>query len=172
MNWRTVISLMILMLLVQNASYAKTHTLTSKVINNAGKTIGEIHLSARPEGVKIVIELSRISPGVHAIHFHEKGICEPPNFKTAGGHFNPYGKEHGFLNPRGVHAGDLPNIIANEKGIVKATILSKKLTLEQGNFNSIIRPEGTSIIIHAREDDYITDAARYSGNRIACSNII
>jgi len=42
---------------------------------------------------------------VHAIHIHEAVKCEAPDFKTAGGHFNPAGRKHGMQNPEAHHAG-------------------------------------------------------------------
>jgi Cu/Zn superoxide dismutase len=37
--------------------------------------------------------------------------CDPPDFATAGGIFNPSGKQHGLRNPDGPMAGDLPNLV-------------------------------------------------------------
>ena len=55
------------------------------------------------------LDLHGLPPGEHAIHFHQKPQCDPPDFKSAGGHFNPSGKQHGFQNPQGHHAGDMMN---------------------------------------------------------------
>jgi len=91
----------------------------------------------------------------------------PPNFEAAGGHFNPYCKEHGFHNPNGPHAGDLPNFSVNQNGTANVETVNTQVTLRPGFDNSLLRPEGTSIILHARPDDYRTDPAGDSGPRIA-----
>lgn len=77
-------------------------------------TVGLVKLSepARGQGLIIEATLSSLPPGVHAIHIHETGQCDPPNFKSAGGHLNPAGKKHGIMNPEGMHAGDAGDRIA------------------------------------------------------------
>ncbi|MDW0114278.1 superoxide dismutase family protein [Sporosarcina saromensis] len=145
--------------------------IVSPLINTEGVTIGEVSLVQEADGVAIHVEAENLSPGVHGIHIHETGICTAPDFKSAGGHFNPTGKEHGFDNPKGFHLGDLPNIEVNEQGKVSRQLISPKVTLKPGMENSLLKVGGTAIVIHEKEDDYKTDPAGDSGDRVACATI-
>ncbi len=97
--------------------------------------------------VRIEVEVHSLPPGEKAMHIHEKP-CGPDGFAEAGGHFNPHGKEHGFLNRKGPHAGDLPNIPVNEDGTSRAIFISNRITLKEGEKRSILRSPGTSVVIH------------------------
>lgn len=79
-----------------------------------GKPVGTVWFAQTEEGVKITAEITGLAPGAHAFHIHGTGKCEAPSFKSAGGHYNPGNKQHGFLNSRGPHAGDMPNIVVGE----------------------------------------------------------
>jgi Cu-Zn family superoxide dismutase len=142
-----------------------------KMINTKGKNIGEAMLSEDSKGVKIVLTAEGLKPGFTAIHIHEIGKCEVPDFKTASGHFNPGHKEHGFNNPNGFHAGDLPNIEVSQTGKVSAEIHAMEFTLKQGEKNSLLDEDGSAIVIHEKRDDYKTDPTGNSGNRMACGVI-
>jgi Cu-Zn family superoxide dismutase len=83
----------------------------STVLKDAsGKEIGKAELTDTPNGVLIKLTLDGVPPGEHGFHVHETGKCEPPDFKSAGGHFNPEKTQHGILNTEGPHAGDMPNV--------------------------------------------------------------
>ena len=69
-----------------------------------------------PEGVRVAVTGYRLPPGAHGLHIHAVGRCDPPEFTTASGHFNPGNKQHGKLNPAGPHAGDLPNLVVAASG--------------------------------------------------------
>jgi Cu-Zn family superoxide dismutase len=114
--------------------------------------------------------LTGVPPGVHAFHIHAAGSCEPP-FKSAKGHFNPFAKGHGFLNPKGKHAGDLPNVHASHSGQLDFEALADQVTLEEGPENSLFDADGSAIVIHQGPDDYVTDPAGAAGPRIACGVI-
>jgi Cu-Zn family superoxide dismutase len=98
------------------------------------------------------------------------GKCEGPDFKTAGGHFNPAEKKHGKDNPEGQHNGDLLNLVVTADGHGTAKLLDASVTLGDGP-TSLFQPGGTAIVIHADQDDYKTDPAGNSGARIACGPI-
>ncbi|MFW5437553.1 superoxide dismutase family protein [Paenibacillus apiarius] len=149
----------------------KSPAVTVKIINSKGANIGTAQLSQIGDHVQIVIEAQNLPPGPHGTHFHAAGRCDPPDFTTAEAHLNPQHRQHGFENAKGFHAGDLPNIEVSADGKVRANITTKTVTLEKGKPNSLLRPGGTSLIIHEKADDYITDATGNSGDRIACAAI-
>lgn len=138
--------------------------------NDVGDSLGIIKISEDTNGVKLDIDLQGLPPGEHAMHFHEKGICEPPDFVSAGNHFNPTEKEHGLLHPEGAHAGDLKNLIVEDDGKVKVEFEVPELTLQQGD-TSLFTKEGTAIIIHENKDDGMSQPAGDAGKRIACGEV-
>ncbi len=123
-------------------------------------------------GVEVKLDLHGLPPGEHAIHFHQKPQCDPPDFKSAGGHFNPSGKQHGFQNPQGHHAGDMMNFTVKRNGKAKVTVKDADVVLGMGSEpNSLYFDGGTAIVIHAKPDDYKTDPSGNSGDRIACGPV-
>ncbi|CAH8712727.1 superoxide dismutase family protein [Paenibacillus thiaminolyticus] len=142
-----------------------------KIINTKGEQIGMAKLMQIGDKVQVTIKAHKLPPGLHGFHFHSAGRCDPPDFKTAEAHFNPHDKQHGFDNPKGFHAGDLPNLDVDADGKVEVTMSTTAVTLEKGKPNSLIRPGGTALIIHTQPDDYVTDPTGNSGDRIACGAI-
>jgi superoxide dismutase, Cu-Zn family len=141
------------------------------LVDTKGKKAGEAKLTQTAEGVSVQVNATGIKPGEHGIHFHEKAICTPPDFKSAGAHFNPKEKKHGFLNPKGPHVGDLHNVTADESGVVHGEVLSAMVTLSEGKPNSLFFDGGTALVIHDKADDYKTDPAGDSGDRVLCGVI-
>jgi superoxide dismutase, Cu-Zn family len=151
------------------AAERKTSTATLK--DAKGQAVGQARFRAAKNGVAMTVSVKGLKPGTHAIHIHEAGRCDDPDFKTAGGHFNPAHRKHGVENPEGHHAGDLPNMTvgANGKGAFKATI--QDVSLAGDGATSLFHPGGTSVVIHENADDMKTDPAGNAGARIACGVI-
>ena len=145
-------------------------TAKADLINGKGEHIGTAKLKETSQGVSLELEVSNLPPGQHGFHIHTVGMCEAPDFKSAGGHFNPEGKKHGLENPEGHHAGDLQNLTVDAKGKAKVKVLVKGTTLGDGA-NSLFHSGGTAIVIHADPDDMKTDPAGNAGARIACGVI-
>jgi Cu-Zn family superoxide dismutase len=155
--------------MVGSLAYGKNQPATANadLINSQGEKIGTAKLTQSRKGVEIAIDATKLPPGEHGFHFHTVGKCDPPDFKTAEAHFNPEGKKHGLKSPEGPHAGDMKNVTVGGDGTLKVKVVDTRVTLREGK-NSLFQPSGTSIIIHEKMDDNVTDPAGNSGNRIAC----
>lgn len=138
-----------------------------KLYNAAGEPVGFATLEQIDDGVRVKITASGLTPGKHGFHVHENAI-QGTDFKSAGAHFNPTHKHHGLENPQGSHVGDMPNLVVGADGTVEAETIIQHGTLEKGQPNSVL---GRSLIIHAGEDDNVTDPAGNSGDRVAGGNI-
>ena len=142
----------------------KGETAKAMVKDAQGKDVGEITLEQTAQGVVVKGTLTNLPPGQHAFHIHETGKCEAPDFKTAGGHFNPSKKAHGMMSKKGKHHGDLPNLYVGQDGRVQFDIFAQAgLTLKQ-----LFDKDGSSVMVHTKEDDYFTDPTGDAGGRIAC----
>src|SRR5690242_4844047 len=97
-----------------------------------GKIVGTATLRDEPTGVLVQLQIKGLTPGLHAVHIHAVGKCEGPGFTSAGGHFNPTQKKHGFKSPEGAHAGDMPNMYVGKDGSGVFEVLNDSITLKPG----------------------------------------
>ena len=133
-----------------------------------GRPVGTVTASEDANGVTIKIDASAIPVGTHGVHLHEKGMCEGPDFKSAGAHWNPAAKQHGRDNPMGAHLGDLANFEIGAAGTATTIFLVGGVSMNGAEY-ALADADGTSLVVHATADDYKTDPSGNSGDRIACA---
>jgi Cu-Zn family superoxide dismutase len=152
---------------------AKMHTKSATaVVAGAGdmkdKIKGELTFVDTAGGVKVTGKITGLTPGKHGFHIHEKADLSDPKLTGAGGHFNPGKEKHGGPESHARHAGDLGNILADDKGVAPVDGTFKGISID-GKENGIV---GRSVIVHAKEDDEKTDPSGASGDRIAGGAIV
>jgi superoxide dismutase, Cu-Zn family len=133
---------------------------------SGSKVSGQLQLTQVSDGVMIAGELTGLSPNtVHGFHVHEKGDCSAPDAASAGGHFNPTMAPHGGPDSASKHLGDAPNIQSDASGNATLSASITGATLKDGGPNDLL---GKSVVVHAKRDDYKSQPAGDSGDRIAC----
>jgi len=127
---------------------------------------GTVTFTASGDSVKVVADISGLTPGKHGFHIHEFGDCSSTDGKSAGGHFNPTNHQHGAPDATDRHEGDLGNIEADASGKVHLDITDK--VLKMTGAESII---GHAVIVHEKADDMKTQPTGDAGGRLACGVI-
>jgi len=151
------------------APKAAPRTLDVKIEAKSGsKLSGKATLSETDAGVHVVLSVEGVAPGGdHGAHVHEVGDCSAPDGKSAGGHFNPAGNEHGLPVVAKRHLGDLGNLTIGKDGKGSLEITIPGANLKAGDPNSFA---GKSIIVHAKKDDGGQPTGN-AGDRIGCGVI-
>lgn len=144
---------------------------TVELMSSGGQKVGTATLTEEGGTVRIVVEVTGLSPGQHGLHIHAVGKCNPPGFTTAGGHYNPLARKHGLASPEGAHAGDLPNLVADASGKARYEQATAAVTLREGPL-SVFDADGSALVIHEKEDDQKTDPTGNSGGRVACGVLV
>lgn len=123
------------------------------------------------KGKMVVMDLNvyKLSPGIHAVHIHEKGDCSSPDGMSAGGHWNPTSHKHGKWDMGEHHMGDIGNLVADKDGVARLEFKTDKWCLDcKDETKNII---GKSIVIHAKADDFHTQPTGDAGGRVGCIEI-
>jgi Cu-Zn family superoxide dismutase len=143
------------------------------LINASGQTVGTVRAWQTAGGVTFHVKASGLAHGVHGIHVHSVGRCDPPDFASTGPHWNPASKKHGLSNPAGPHAGDLPNVEVAANGALDTmvTLAGASLTASAAAPGALLDADGAALVIHAQADDNVTDPSGNSGPRVACAVI-
>ena len=140
------------------------------MLDTEGATIGKVTFEQAPSGVLMLVDVTGLPPGWHAIHLHSVGACTP-DFKAAKGHINPYNAKHGLRHPEGPDNGDLPNLHAAADGSVKAEFFTARVSVAEGDMPVLLDEDGSAVIIHDQPDDHITQPIGGAGGRIGCGVI-
>lgn len=138
--------------------------------NQANDPVGTAIFTEEASGVAVKVSVEGLTPGLHGIHIHEYAKCEAPDFKSAGSHYNPAGNEHGLMHPDGAHLGDMPNIEVGSDGTAEAEFELAEATLSEGQY-SLLQDDGTSIVIHDKQDDGVSQPSGDAGERVVCGKI-
>jgi Cu-Zn family superoxide dismutase len=120
--------------------------------------------------VQVTLKAKGLTPGLHGVHLHAVGACEP-DFTAAGGHFDP--GPAGNTDPDAnhpFHMGDLPNLEVGANGEGSFVAATTRVTLSSGPL-SVFDADGTAIILHGNPDQGITGEPKSGvsgGPRVAC----
>jgi superoxide dismutase, Cu-Zn family len=137
---------------------------TVNLVSSGGAVLGTVRVFSEPTGLMLRVDAAGLPPGVHGVHLHSVGRCDPPGFTSAGPHWNPTSRKHGHRNPQGFHMGDLGNLGVGADGKLVAGLL-----VPQARFDALRDADGAALVLHAKADDEMTDPSGNSGDRIACA---
>ena len=139
--------------------------------DRAGQTVGEVRITEGPHGLLIHVSAKGLPPGPKGIHIHQVGTCDDGDkgFVASGAHLNPQGKKHGFMNPEGPDAGDLPNLMVHADGTVEVEMFSMLASLKgQGGRAALLDDNGAAFVIHENRDDHLAQPIGGAGARRFC----
>ena len=162
----------VLCALTAGAAAAQVATVrrTASLVGMTGETIGEVSVvgSANATVIRVTVAPGGLAPGWHGVHFHSVGDCsDVGHFLIAKGIVDNVGRNHGLLNPDGPKEGDLPNLYAGADGSARTEFLSHVARLLGPT--GLIEGDGSALIVHAAEDDQVSQPVGNSGARVACA---
>ncbi len=138
-----------------------------------GRAVARVRLIERRNGkVAVRVRARGLEPGFHGFHVHEKGVCDPPGFQTAGGHYSRAGQPHG------AHAGDMPPLLVTRGGKAEARLVTDRFSIAD-----LRDADGSAVMVHAMPDNFGNVPDRYApqgtddttkktgdaGARVACA---
>jgi Cu-Zn family superoxide dismutase len=165
---KTIVSTLLFLFVSCGFALAGDATKAIAVLHpTSGKNVsGTVTFTASGNTVKVVADITGLTPGKHGFHIHEFGDCSEPKAASAGGHFNPAHKQHGAPDANDRHAGDLGNIEADASG--KAHLEWTDPVMKLSGSDSIV---GHAVIVHEKADDLKTQPTGDAGGRLACGVI-
>jgi superoxide dismutase, Cu-Zn family len=143
------------------------------VLQNAdGDRVGVAFFRERYDVVEVSAAVWDQTPGFHGFHVHTVGLCEPPGFTSAEGHYNPTGANHGD------HAGDLPSLLVMDDGSARLQVVTDRFSIRE-----LLAGDGSALMVHSDRDNFANIPERYggpdaetlstgdAGSRVACGVI-
>jgi Cu-Zn family superoxide dismutase len=127
---------------------------------------GIVTFTKTGDEMKIVADVTGLTPGKHGFHIHEFGDCSSPDGKAAGGHFNPTNDPHAGHDAAQRHECDMGNLEADSSGKAHLELTDSMMTMS--GEKSII---GRGVIVHEKADDLKSQPVGNAGGRVACGVI-
>jgi len=170
---RYVLTMMMVAAIVPMIIYATAaiaQEMSTTFVGDDGQPKGSAKVQSISDGTLLSLDLAGLPEGWHGVHFHEKASCDvAKKFETAGSHVSIQGERqvHGMMTEPGPHAGDLPNVWVGADGIGKAQFFTPFILGKD-----LLDANGSSLVVHASQDDHLTDPSGNSGDRIACGTLV
>ena len=155
----TPLILMVCTLTLPAFAKAKHKKVVAVIKTSTGKDAGTATFKQEGDKLQISLDLKNLPPGLHGFHVHQHALCEAPDFKSAGPHFDPVSHQH-------------TNVTVDIDGTAHAKYSVAYLSLGTGQPNDILANGGTAFMLHEKADDMVTDPTGNAGNRIACGVIL
>ncbi|HBB48842.1 MAG TPA: superoxide dismutase [Flavobacteriaceae bacterium] len=151
---------------------ASKETVVVRLESKSGSTATGLAIFVEEYGqVRLVSEFEGLTPGIHAMHLHEKSDCSAADGTSTGGHWNPTFEKHGsWGDPKGYHRGDIGNLMAKADGTAKLMFETDQWCIGCGDETRDIL--GKAVIIHDGRDDLTTQPTGNAGGRVSCGGII
>ncbi len=150
-----------------NSKTANVEKAIAVIFPTAGNKVhGVVTFTKVEGGIKVVADLTGLTPGKHGFHIHQYGNCSDPKGKSAGGHFNPEGVKHAGHNSAVRHVGDFGNLVADKNGNAHLEFVD--------NLISFYGPHGIigrGVVIHGGADDLTSQPSGNAGPRVGCGAI-
>lgn len=166
MNSKTLALLAGCALFAVSCGTTKTYQVLSKSNTQTG---GTAKFTQKGDEVVMKLDVTNLTPGIHAVHIHEKGDCSAVDGTSTGGHWNPAKDDHGKWGAEHFHMGDIGNLVANQEGVATLTFKTDKWCLGCADESKNIIGKG--LIVHAAADDFHTQPTGNAGGRVGCVEI-
>lgn len=153
-------------ILAVSCTTTKNYTINSK---SGTQTQGTAKFVQTGKNVEMDLNVYKLTPGIHAVHIHEKGDCSSTDGSSAGGHWNPTNHDHGKFGSETFHMGDIGNLNADKDGTARMVFKTDKWCI--GCKDETKNIVGKSVIIHAGRDDFKTQPTGNAGGRVGCIEI-
>lgn len=166
MKSKTLVVLGASALFAVSCGTTNTYQVMSKSNTQTG---GTAKFTQKANEVVMKLDVTNLTPGIHAVHIHEKGDCSAADGTSTGGHWNPSKNDHGKWGAEHFHMGDIGNLTADQSGNAMLTFTTDKWCL--GCTDESKNIIGKGLIIHAAADDFHTQPTGNAGGRVGCIEI-